>query len=284
MSLLIAVSILWAFSFGLIGARLTGLDPTFVATTRLAMAWLCFAPFFRSAGLSKRELLQLVGIGALQFGAMYVFYIRAFSFLPSHLVALFSVLTPLYIVLAHDFMRQRWRWQLVGCALLSIAGAGIVKFAQPSGSFWVGFGLMQLANVSFGVGQLFYREWKRARPAIRDHETMGALYTGAVAFAGLAFAIWGDFDKISPSSEQWLALAYLGIVASGIGFFLWNKGATQTKPGALAACNNAVVPLAMAASLFVFGEATAIDTATLIKLLAGATLVFAAILWGKRLD
>lgn len=280
---LTAVSILWAFSFGLIGSRLAGLDASFVAAVRLALACLCFAPFVRAKGLSRRELLQLCGIGALQFGAMYLCYIRAFAFLPSHLVALFSVLTPLYIVIGYDVLRRRWRWQLLGCALLSVAGAGVIKFAAPEGSFWIGFGLMQLANIAFGLGQLFYREWRLKRPATRDREAIGVLYAGAAVFAGLYFAIEGDFSKASPTAAQWWVLAYLGVVASGLGFFGWNKGAVESEPGVLAAFNNAVVPLAMAASLWVFGEAADFEPEALAKLALGAACILGAIVWGKRL-
>ncbi|EDY80651.1 Integral membrane protein DUF6 [Verrucomicrobiia bacterium DG1235] len=284
MPFLIAVSLLWAFSFGIIGSRLTSLDSTFVAAIRLAIAWLCFLPFFRSKRLTRRELLSLVAIGALQFGAMYISYIKAFAFLPSHLVALFSVLTPLYIVLAHHLINRSWQWSLLGCALLSITGAVVIKYSQPSGSFWIGFGLMQIANISFGLGQLLYRSWRIKRPEIHDSEVMAALYLGAATCAGLGFLAWGDSSKITPSPEQWYALLYLGAIASGLGFFWWNKGAAKTNPGVLATCNNAVVPLAMAASLFIFGEASAIDSASVTKLLIGATLIFAAIAWGKKSD
>lgn len=280
---LTAVSILWAFSFGLIGSRLVGLDPSFVAVARLGLAFVAFMPFVRLKGLSRGELLQLFGLGALQFGVMYLCYIRAFAYLPSHLVALFSVLTPLYIILGYDILRRRWRWQLFGCALLSVAGAVVIKFAEPKGSFWVGFGLMQLANIAFGLGQLFYREWRLKRPEARDREVMGVLYAGATALAGMGFLIQGDFSKASPSAEQWGVLLYLGVIASGIGFFGWNKGAAKSEPGVLAAFNNAVVPLGMAASLFLFGEAEAFELDTLAKLGVGTVCVLGAILWGKRL-
>lgn len=281
MLLLIIVSILWAFSFAIIGSSLSTLDSTFVATTRLALAWLCFLPFFRTQSLKTRELLSLVFIGALQFGVMYTCYIRAFAYLPSHLVALFSVLTPLYIAFTYEVIFKHWQWHLIACAILSIAGAVSIKFSQPSGSFWIGFSLMQIANIAFGLGQVFYREWRRKRPQISDHGIMAALYAGGATFAGLGFLLWGDSSRIVPNSRQVFALLYLGIVASGVGFFLWNKGATKATPAALAASNNAVVPLAMFVSLFLFGEANDIDTASVIKLIIGATLIFGAMALGQ---
>ena len=63
-------------------------------------------------------------------------------------------------------------------------------------------------------------------------------------------------------------------VASGLGFFLWNKGASMTNAGTLAAFNNAVVPLAVVCSFFVFGEIEEIERSQLIRLLfGGATIV-----------
>lgn len=282
MSFLIAVSILWAFSFGIMG-RLTGLDSTFVATVRLSIAFLCFLPFFRFKNLNTRDLPILFGIGALQFGVMYVSYIKAYAYLPSHLVALFSVLTPLYIALAHDLMKRRWQWSLFGCATLSVAGAAVIKFSQaPEGSFWIGFALMQIANVSFGLGQLLYRSWKQNHPDTPDSEAMPLLLLGGAILAGIGFTLFGDPTKTIPTPEQWYVLLYLGAIASGVGFFLWNKGAARSNPGTLAAANNAVVPLAMATSLFLFGEAQNITTDSILKLAIGATLIFAAIAWGQK--
>lgn len=282
MLFLVAVSILWAFSFAIIGSSLSSLDSTFVAMTRLALAWLCFLPFFRLQQLKARDLLTLILIGGLQFGVMYVCYIRAFAFLPSHLVALFSILTPLYIAFTYEVILKRWQWHLLSCAVLSVIGAVFIKFAQPSGSFWTGFGLMQIANVAFGLGQVFYREWRRNRAQIVDHQIMAALYAGGALTAALGFLLWGDFSRIVPGRQQALSLLYLGTVASGLGFYLWNKGATKASPAALAASNNAVVPLAMFVSLFLFGEAEDIDAASVAKLSIGAVFIFGAMALGQK--
>ena len=45
------------------------------------------------------------------------------------------------------------------------------------------------------------------------------------------------------------------MLASGVGFFLWNLGATRVGAGTLAVMNNAKIPLSIAVSLLVFGEA-----------------------------
>ena len=65
-----------------------------------------------------------------------------------------------------------------------------------------------------------------------------------------------DFQAVELSAEHWKAILYLGGVASGLGFFLWNKGASVSNPGTLAAFNNAVVPLAVLFSLLFLEKRT----------------------------
>jgi drug/metabolite transporter (DMT)-like permease len=171
---LVITTLIWAFSFGLIGTTLKGIDPLQIADTRLLLALLVFLPFLKLFQTSWQEKCQLTLIGAVQFGVMYTCYISAFSFLPSHLVALFSVLTPLYIVIIND-LRQRCfsPWYLLA-TILSVIGAAVIKMGDiESSEIWVGFGLMQIANMAFAFGQVYYRDWKLARPHITDASVFG---------------------------------------------------------------------------------------------------------------
>lgn len=281
---LVITTLIWAFSFGLIGTTLKGLDPLQIADTRLLIALLVFLPFLKLGHTSWQEKWQLTLIGALQYGVMYTCYLSAFSFLPSHLVALFSVLTPLYIVIIND-LRQRCftPWYLLA-AILSILGAAVIKIGDiDPREIWLGFGLMQISNMAFAFGQIYYRDWKRARPHISDGAVFGFLYLGAGVFTGIAALLISQQPPIpiNATPTQWLVLVYLGVVASGLGFFFWNKGATQTTVGVLAAANNAVVPLAMFVSLFIFGEAKGGTMEELVRLSAGSLLIVVALLIAK---
>jgi drug/metabolite transporter (DMT)-like permease len=91
-----------------------------------------------------------------------------------------------------------------------------------------------------------------------------------------------DFQAVELTTDHWKAIFYLGCVASGLGFFLWNKGASVSNPGTLAAFNNAVVPLAVLFSLFLFGEANHLDTESLIRLIVGTLLIGTAVFLGQR--
>jgi drug/metabolite transporter (DMT)-like permease len=88
MPLLLLVSFIWAFSYGLIKGKLAGVDPVAVATIRLALALVVFLPFFRWRALAARNAWRLFAIGAVQFGVMYLLYQSSYPFLPSYAVVL----------------------------------------------------------------------------------------------------------------------------------------------------------------------------------------------------
>ena len=277
------VSLIWAFSFGLIGSALSGVDSFLLATLRLGVASIIFLPFLRLKEIGSIDRFRLIIYGAIQFGLMYAFYMRAYQFIPSHLVAIFSILTPVYMVLIHDLRRRTFSKHYLWVAILSVLGAASIKAKTiPSGDIWMGFGLMQAAGIAFAFGQVAYRDWKRANSKVPDRSVFALLSLGGVLSVGCFSLMLTDFQAVELTTDHWKAILYLGCVASGLGFFLWNKGASVSNPGTLAAFNNAVVPIAVLFSLFIFGEADNLDTESLIRLIVGAGLIGTAVFLGQR--
>jgi drug/metabolite transporter (DMT)-like permease len=277
------VSVIWAFSFGLIGSTLSGVDSFLVATLRLGVASILFLPFLRLKDIGSLDRFRLIILGAIQFGLMYACYMRAYQFIPSHLVAIFSILTPVYVVLIHDLRRRTFSKHYLWVAILSVLGAASIKAkAVPSGDIWMGFGLMQAAGIAFAFGQVAYRDWKRANPQVPDRSVFALLFLGGVFSVGCFSLMLTDFQAVELSTDHWKAILYLGCVASGLGFFLWNKGASVSNPGTLAAFNNAVVPIAVLFSLFLFGEADSLDAQSLVRLIVGTMLIGTAVFLGQR--
>ena len=282
---LAVVSIIWAFSFGLIGSSLAGLDSFLVATLRLGIASVAFLFMLRIKSIGLIDHARLVLMGAIQFGVMYGCYMKAFQYLPSHIVAIFSITTPVYVVLIHNVRQKSFSKKFILVALLSVVGAGIIKAQSvPSGDIWTGFSLMQVAGLSFAFGQVAYRDWKKANPQVVDRSVFGLLILGGFVSVGCFSFILTDFSDLNISLEQWQSIVYLGIVASGLGFFLWNKGATKVNPGTLAAFNNAVVPLAVLCSLFVFREVESLSSEDLLRLILGSSFILGAVVLSKPLS
>jgi drug/metabolite transporter (DMT)-like permease len=204
---------------------------------------------------------------------------RAFHYIPSHQVAIFSILTPVYVVLINDIRQRKFSRRYLLVAILSVIGAGIIKAKEvPSGDIWTGFMLMQGAGLAFAFGQVAYRDWKHNHQQLNDRNVFSLLTIGGTLCAACFSAFFTDWSTLEINSDQWQSILYLGFVASGIGFFLWNKGATLSNPGTLAAFNNAVVPLAVICSLFIFGEIKNIEDGALLKLASGAILIFGAMI------
>ena len=269
MILLLIVSIIWAFSFGFIKG-LAGLDPTAVAVIRIALSLLVFAPVFRPRSLGGSQMLRLASIGALQFGAVYVLYLRSYAHLHAYEVALFTITTPLFVTLLDALGRRRWKARFLVAAALSVAGAAVVVWRSIGDSgVLTGFALVQLSNICFAGGQIAWRRENSRLPEGKSEASVFALlYAGALALTLAVSCFTTPWHGFSAGPAQWATLAYLGTVASGLGFFLWNVGATRVNAGSLAAINNAKIPLGIACSLLVFGE-----SANIPRLLVGAALM-----------
>jgi carboxylate/amino acid/amine transporter len=273
MAHLILVSFLWAFSFGLIKRHLGGLDSAFVTAARLGLALLVFLPFLRLRGVSTRTALTLAALGAVQFGVMYLAYIESFRYLHAYEAALFTITTPILVTLFADALDRTLRWRALLAALVAVIGTACVMVKSTNLTVTLtGLVLVQVSNAAFAIGQVAYRRWRARHAAMRDREVFGLLYAGGFAVALVAL-LMRDVSVTITTRQLW-TLLYLGVIASGAGFFLWNVGATKVSAGTLAVMNNAKVPLAVVVSLLFFGETTSVPwlVASLV-LLAGAVLL-----------
>ncbi len=275
MHYLTAVTLLWAFSFSLIGVYLAGqVDAWFSVVTRVALATLVFLPFLRSNYLHRKLAAKLMLIGAFQLGLMYCFYYHSFLYLSVPEVLLFTVLTPVYVTLTYDALKRRFSaWYLVTAAL-AVVGAAVIKSSAVSSDFLVGFLITQGANFCFAIGQVGYKYVMEQEPRdLPQHTVFGLFYLGALAVALPAFLLFGDFGKLPTTNTQWSILLYLGTIASGAGYFLWNKGATLVNAGALAIMNNALVPAGVLVNLLIWNR-----DADLGSLAIGGTIILGS-LW-----
>lgn len=163
----------------------------------------------------------------------------------------------------------------MAAASLAVAGAGVLIWENRAGDTLItGFLIVQGANLCFAAGQVGY---KRLRPALPQTVSDAGIFfwpcAGALIATLLTSLFCTDWSAFRPTAPQWGALVYLGTLASGLGFFLWNYGATQVNTGTLAAFNNAKVPLGVLCSLVFFGE----TPDSLPRLAAGLVLLVIAV-------
>lgn len=271
---LVGVTILWAFSFSLIGVYLSGqVDPYFAVLSRIVLACLVFVPFlWRKPGLLAFDArFKLITLGALQLGLMYLFYYQSFLLLTVPEVLIFTIFTPVYITLLYDLSKRRFNQWFFIAALMAVAGAAVMRYDSLTEDYWLGFLVVQAANLCFASGQVGYKLLLEKQPAtLQQHAVFGWFYLGALAVALPAWVLLGS-AAYPVNITQWGVLLWLGLVASGGGFFWWNKGATQVSSGALAVMNNALIPAGLVVNILIWNR-----DAELSKLIAGSLLLLAS--------
>ena len=255
MALLIITTILWAFSFSLIGEYLAGhVDSYFSVLMRIGLAALVFIPFLRLRGQTLKTIALYMLVGAMQLGVMYLLSFRAYLYLTVSEFLLFTVLTPLYVTLIYDLLsKRRLRWGYLLSALLAVIGAAIIRYDKVSDHFWTGLLLVQLANISFAIGMVGYKRLMEIHP-MPQHNAFAWFYMGAFLVAVAAWFTLGDPQKLPTTTLQWGILIWLGVVASGLGYFMWNYGATQVDAGTLGIMNNVHVPAGLLVNLAIWQE------------------------------
>ncbi|PIE72772.1 MAG: EamA family transporter [Deltaproteobacteria bacterium] len=254
MGYLIAVTCLWAFSFSLIGVYLAGqVDSYFAVLTRVLLAALVFLPMLRRipAGIASKLML----LGGVQLGLMYVFYYQSFLLLSVPEVLIFTILTPIYVTLIHDLMQKRFSSRYLFSAFLAVIGAAIIRYNGIGSQVFLGFLVVQGANLCFAIGQVGYKVLlERHRIDLPQRAIFGYFYLGAALVALVAWFLFGNPEKLPTTNQQWFILFYLGLIASGMGYYLWNKGATMVDVGVLAIMNNALVPAGLVVNLVIWNR------------------------------
>lgn len=277
MILLLLTTVLWAFSFSLIGVYLAGqVDGWFAVLVRVALAALVFLPFLRFRGVQAKQALLYMALGASQLGVMYLFYYQSFLYLSVPEVLLFTIMTPIYVTLIYDLMQgNRLRWGYLFSALLAVLGALIIRYNPLSPQFLLGFSLIQGANICFAIGQVGYKRLMEISP-MPQRNAFSWFYLGALCIALPAWLIFGHHQMMPTTSLQWGILIWLGIGASGMGYFMWNYGATQVDAGTLAIMNNVLIPAGLLVNLAIWQQHP-----DWIRLIAGGAVI-ALSLWVHR--
>jgi drug/metabolite transporter (DMT)-like permease len=297
---LVLASLLWAFSFGLIKRFLPGLDPWWVAAARLLLATAAFSPWLVRAPLAAGVRVRAVALGALQFGLMYVCYLASYRDLAAWQVALWTVFTPVMVVLAAQIGARRWQPVAWIAALVAVGGAMIAQGRWPTGDTLRGVLLVQASNLAFALGQLGFAPLAR-RAGVhdaggwrREAGLLGWMYLGGTLLA-TGGALVADRPLAMGSLQQAVPVVlYLGLVPTALGFWLWNKGAARLGAeeapagsftgGAggdgsarLAVANNLKIPLAVVVAWTVFGESAAYGRALL-----GLAVITGVLYWLSR--
>ena len=252
---LLIVSVIWSLSFSLIKGYLTELDPYFVSFFRLLISLIVFLPFLQLKKLNSRIFFHLLLIGGLQYGFMYTAYINAYQYLQAFQIAILTIFTPFFVVLIYDL----WSKEFVPIhwikAFAAIIGAGIILYSDKiSLGFWKGILLIQISNFLFALGQVYYKNIVKQNNYKDQKQSFAILFLGSVIVSGFFSYFFTDYGKFTLGTNQILVLLYLGVIASGLSFFLWNYGVTKSNAGTIAIMNNLKIPFGVIFAMVLLSE------------------------------
>lgn len=252
---LIFVTIVWSFSFSFIAVYLSGqVDTWFAVVMRVLLAFITFIPFLRFKNVSVKQMLLLMGVGACQLGIMYFFYYNSFQYISVPEVLLFTISTPIYVTIIYDLLQgHRLRLNYLLTAIIAVIGAAIIRYDHISRDFIIGFLLIQGANIVFALGQVGYKRIMELYP-LPQHQAFAWVYFGAIVVASIGWLLFGNADKLPTTQLQWGIIIWLGVVASGLCYFLWNLGATKVDSGTLAIMNNLVIPAGILVNVVIWHQ------------------------------
>lgn len=255
---LVIASVIWAVVFGVTKYMLPGIDPQLIAFIRCGIAAFIFIPFFFVKGgarISREAKTRAILIGAI-YGVMYTPYIMAYKYLNAYQVGLMTLTASLYACFFHDLYRRKWSLRSYGYALLSMLGSFVILYREGGLNIVLkGAILVEMASLCFAFAQISYKKLKQKNPEVADRSLFSYVHLSSAVVAGVMCYLLSDYSKMaSITSKQWFALVYLGIFATGIAFYLWNKGCSRAAITVIVVANNLKVPIIAGMSYFIFHE------------------------------
>jgi len=274
MAILWLVTIVWAFSFSLIGVYLSGHVDSYLAIfIRVLIALLLFLPFFRPRKVAVKKLLTLVAIGGIQVGATYLFLYHAFAYLTVPEVLLFTIFTPLWITVIDEFIigrrRLPLRWWLA--AVIAVLGAAVIRYDGINQGALMGFMLIQGANLCFAIGQVVYKRLPLGGIK-QQSQVFACFFLGASLVSGLSVVLFGDWHIKTITLSQWAVLIWLGVGASAFGYLAWSAAIKHVNTGQVATMNNMLIPVGILVN-FLFWN----SDIEWLRLLIGASLIILSV-------
>ncbi|MHB1006695.1 MAG: DMT family transporter [Chloroflexota bacterium] len=259
---LLATVIIWGTTFVGTKVVLRELPPLAIAELRFLLGSLVLVPMamwehHRERGALPWSRLALAGLlgGCVFFAFQNVGLAYTSASKASLILGSVPALTALLSVLV---LRER----LTGLRAAGIAASvvGVVVIVVGGGGSWRGDGLLgDLLVAGSAVAWAVYTVQSKGLEGKASPLVLAAASAGFGALFTLPLALFeATTTPLSlPSPGAWVALGYLGFVASAVPYLLWNYALARVDASEAAVWVNLVPVIAVVSAVFVLGEAVA---------------------------
>jgi drug/metabolite transporter (DMT)-like permease len=227
----------------------------------------------------RRQLADYALIGVLLLGVGNALVMWAEKSIPSGIAALLVATVPLWITFLDGLRPGGQPWTARGWLGTALGLLGVALVARPGtvagATHWLGIAGLQVACVAWTAGSLYAQSRPRKLP-LATASAVEMLAGGLVLFAESALAreSWAALE--AASGDAWLALGYLAVAGSLVGFTAFAY-CLETLPAATVGTYAYVNPVvAVALGHLVLGERLSAG------LLGGAGLIVAAVVLTSR--
>ena len=127
---------------------------------------------------------------------MYIFYNISFQYLKAFEVALFTIFTPVYVAVVSNLIERKWNNPYLLTSILAILGTAIIVhtgFNRPE--MILGFIMVQLSNLCFAIGQVYYRRIMIKAEGVKDVEIFAIPYLGGFVAAHIGFGFLRPLER-----------------------------------------------------------------------------------------
>ncbi len=270
------VYVVWGSTYLAIRVMVEGLPPLLSAGIRFVVAGLILAVVLVARGgprrfaLSRQELLGAAAVGVALLAAGNGGITAAEQHVPSSLAALVAASIPLWVVVFRALAKERVTRGTLGGVALGFVGVGLLASQGEPGSADLGAGLLLVAAcVSWAAGSFASGRIPMPRDALVS--TAIEMLAGGAVLLGASVLVPGEAVPSGVEPRAWLALAYLVVFGSLLGFtaYTWLLAHAPVSQVATYAYVNPVIAL-------VLGWAILSEPLTPF-LLGGAVLVLGAV-------
>ncbi|WP_198673998.1 DMT family transporter [Chitinophaga alhagiae] len=272
---IIFVMLIWGSSFTVTKIVVTEMSPVLSAGIRNVVACLALLPFYLVRRRQVKQPLpykQLVLMGLAGTTFYYFCFNTGMKYVAASTGALIEGLVPVAIAVpAALILKEHLAKTTIAGILLSVTGVILVGFvgnAQKSANALLGSSLIVAAISLWSVYTLLAR-------SLKDTDTV--LITTVSTFIGTALSLPVPLYELYQHGmppvplKAWAGIAYLGIFASALAYFMYNK-ALESLPAAQVGNFLNLIPVIGALIAFIFLK----DKLTALQL-AGGVLVLAGI-------
>lgn len=278
--LLLLMALIWGINFSVVkygSGLITPLAFNGIRVALAAVALVVVATLARERWPRGRDLLVMAGLGLLGNGVYQLFFIEGVSRTRAGTAALVLASSPAFIALLGRLRgTERIRPVAVVGIALSIAGVALVLFGNArnpseSASSLLGALLVLCGCLAWSIYTVYLQPYTHRYGGLAlSAVTMAA---GAVPLVLIALPEVRRTDLAAVPMVAWGAVAYSGILALVVAYYLWYRGVRVLGPTRTAMYSNLQPAIALLVAWVTLGEVpTAFQVTGMLMIGAGVVL------------